>query len=376
MFSNAKTRAVVIQGLAVVAFCGLVVGAGATAWIRMQEQGMAYGFGILARPTGWDISSVFLEQTPLDPYWWVLVVALANTLFVTVIGIVLATIAGFAIGILRHAGNPLLSLILAVYVETFRNIPLILQLVFWYATFSSLPPARQAIEILPDVYLANQGLFLPSFHLADSGALAALILMALLILWIAIARRIVALPAGRLEIVWKTAAILATGAALAALALTVLHANVPVKQQFSFAGGLVMPLELFTLIFAITVFSSAYIAEVVRGGLQSVPTGLWEAAHAVGLGRWQTYAFVILPVALRAILPSLGNQYVFIAKSTALGIAIGFSDIFAVSIVSITQSGQTIEFLVIMMGLYLVLNYSISSAVNLLNRRLSLARRT
>ena len=376
MLSDTKTRGIVIQAAALVLFCGLVVGAGVTAWTRMQAQGIAYGFGILARPTGWDISSVFLSQTPLDPYWWVLVVALANTLFVAVVGIVLATVVGFAIGILRHAGNPLLALVLGVYVETFRNIPLILQLVFWYATFSALPPAQRAVELLPDVYLANKGLFIPAFHLAGSGLLAALVLAVLLGLWIALAWRIAGLPFRRLAVLWKPTAILGAGVALALLAGAVLDTDVPEFRKFTFQGGLVLPLELFTIVFAITVFSSAYIAEVVRGGLQSVPKGLWEAAHATGLTRSQAYARVVLPVAVRAILPSLGNQYVFVAKSTALGIAIGFSDIFAVSVVSITQSGQTIEFLVIMMGIYLVLNYSISSAVNFANRRLSLARRT
>lgn len=375
--ANTHRRSLIIQATALVLFAAIIVGAGFTAWTRMQEQGMAYGFGVLAKPTGWNAASIFAEQTITDPYWWTIVIALINTVFVSVVCIALATVVGFSVGVGRHAGNPIISKILGIYVETFRNIPLLLQLLFWYTTFTHLPVSREAIELLPSVYLSNQGFFLPALYMGGNGLLGLA----------AVTLGIVAFIYGGMRIgrfMQRTAAATAPlkpvaigllAVAIIAMLSAFLDAQAPVFKGFSFRGGLQIPTELIAIVFSITIFSSAYIAEVVRGGLQAVPEGQWEAAKALGLGPFQTYYYIAVPIAFRTILPSLGNQYVFVVKSTALGIAVGFSDIFSVSVVSITQSGQTIEFLVILMGLYLVLNYSLSSSVNLLNRHLSLAGR-
>lgn len=377
MLSDTKLRGIAIQILSLAAFCALIVGAAITAWSRMQEQGMAYGFGVLMRPTEWDVSSILAEQTINDPYWWTLWVALANTLLVSVVGIMLATVVGFSVGVLRHAGNPLLSRVLGLYVETFRNIPLLLQLVFWYTTFTQLPPAREAINIGPNLWLANAGLFMPSFQFLGSGWLALLVLVlgfaAVAVLVRRAARKL--RPEGMHSGLWFCSS-LAIGLILyLGLMALLLTSEAPEQGRFNFTGGFVMPIELFALLFSIMIFSSSYVAEVVRGGLQSVPKGLWEAADAMSLSKAQAYIYIAVPVAIRSILPSLGNQYVFVVKSTALGIAVGFSDIFSASVVAITQTGQTIEFLAILMGIYLVLNYALTSTLNLVNRRLSLSRR-
>lgn len=377
MLTDARLRNVAIQATALVVFCAAIIGAALTAWTRMQEQGMTYGFGVLMRPTGWDVSSILATQTINDPYWWTIWVSVLNTLLVAVIGIVLSTLVGFTVGVLRHAANPLLSKALAIYVEIFRNVPLLLQLLFWYTVFTQLPPSRSAIALGPDMWLSNAGLFLPAFRFLGSGWLGLLVLLLGLAAAVFLVVRFVRLrPLARLP-----GAILFPGAALTGLAAYVvamallLTSDVPEAGRFNITGGFVMPIELFTLIFAIMMFSSSYIAEVVRGGLQSVPRGLWEAAGAMSLTKFQTYVYVILPVAIRSILPSLGNQYVFVVKSTALGIAIGFSDVFSASVLAITQTGQTIEFLGILMGIYLVLNYALTSVLNWVNRRLSLTRR-
>ena len=377
MFNTSRYRAIAIQAAALAVFVTLILGGAFTAWTRMQEQGMAYGFGILAKPTGWSVSSVFADHHIIDPYWWTISVALINTVFVAVAGILLATIVGFSVGVGRHAGNPIVSRILAVYVETFRNVPLLLQLLFWYATFTQLPQSREAIRILPQVHLSNQGLFMPAYSFAGSGLagglliLAGLALVLVAALWVIRNLRFFGIP----SLAAKPVAILLAGLAVIVVLRAVLQADLPVFGGFSFKGGLQIPIELVTIILSITVFSSAYIAEVVRGGLQAVPAGQWEAAKALALGPLRTYYYVALPIAFRTILPSLGNQYVFVVKSTALGIAVGFSDIFSASVVSITQSGQVIEFLTVLMGLYLVLNYSLSTSVNWLNRHLTLSER-
>jgi general L-amino acid transport system permease protein len=377
MISGTRLRGIALQVAALLGFCTLVIGAAITAWTRMQEQGMAYGFGVLMRPTEWDVSSILAEQTISDPYWWTLCVALANTILVSIVGIILATIVGFSIGVLRHAGNPLLSKVLGVYVETFRNIPLLLQLVFWYTTFTQLPPAREAISLGPDIWLANAGLYFPAFFLMGNGWLALVVMilgLALTVWGISVFLRRPR-PEGIPRSLWRIGICLVAGMCFFLAMRLLLTSEAPELGRFNLTGGFVMPIELFALVFSITVFSSSYIAEVVRGGLQSVPKGLWEASDAMALSKSQAYVYVTLPVALRSILPSLGNQYVFVVKSTALGIAVGFSDIFSVSVVAITQTGQTIEFLAILMGIYLVLNYALTSVLNLANRRLSLTRR-
>lgn len=377
MFGNPWMRGIGIQALALAVFCTVIIGAAMTAWNRMQEQGMAYGFGVLMRQTEWDVSSILAEQSITDPYWWTLCVALGNTLLVAVAGIVLATVVGFSVGVLRHGGNPLVSKVLGAYVETFRNIPLLLQLVFWYTTFTQLPPAREAISLGPNVWLANAGLYLPSYQFMGSGWLALLVLILGLTALVVGVRAILKRerPKAIPTLMWLVITLVG-GIAVFVLAMSVLLTSEnPELGRFNLTGGFVMPIELFSLIFSIMIFSSSYIAEVVRGGLQSVPKGLWEAADAMSLTKAQSYLYVTLPVAFRAILPSLGNQYVFVVKSTALGIAVGFSDIFSASVVAITQTGQTIEFLAILMGIYLVLNYSLTSTLNYINRKLSLTRR-
>lgn len=377
MLTDARLRNVAIQATALIVFCAAIIGGALTAWTRMQEQGMTYGLGVLMRPTGSDVSSILATQTINDPYWWTIWVSVLNTLLVAAIGIVLSTLVGFTVGVLRHAANPLLSKVLAIYVEIFRNVPLLLQLLFWYTVFTQLPPSRSAIALGPDMWLSNAGLFLPAFRFLGNGWLGLLVLLLGLAATVFLVVRFVRLR----PLAGLPSAILFPGAALTGLVAYVvamallLTSDLPELGRFNITGGFVMPIELFTLIFAIMMFSSSYIAEVVRGGLQSVPKGLWEAAWAMSLTKFQTYVYVILPVAIRSILPSLGNQYVFVVKSTALGIAIGFSDLFSVSVLAITQTGQTIEFLGILMGIYLVLNYALTSVLNWVNRRLSLTRR-
>jgi general L-amino acid transport system permease protein len=377
MLSGTRLRGIALQVAALLGFCTLVIGAAITAWTRMQEQGMAYGFGVLMRPTEWDVSSILAEQTISDPYWWTLCVALANTILVSIVGIILATIVGFSIGVLRHAGNPLLSKVLGVYVETFRNIPLLLQLVFWYTTFTQLPPAREAISLGPDIWLANAGLYFPAFFLMGNGWLA----LVVMILGLALT-------------VWGISVFLRRPRPRGHSQKPMAHWHLPCCRHVLFSGdapvadvrgagtGTLQPdgrvCDADRALCAGLLDHCLLLVLHCRGrprGLQSVPKGLWEASDAMALSKSQAYVYVTLPVALRSILPSLGNQYVFVVKSTALGIAVGFSDIFSVSVVAITQTGQTIEFLAILMGIYLVLNYALTSVLNLANRRLSLTRR-
>lgn len=342
-----------------------------TAWQRMHAQGIAYGFGVLDRATGWQISSPFLDQSADDPYWWTLVVAFVDTLGASVMSIVLACGLGVVIGIGLLAPNRAVAQVFRAYVEIFRNVPLVLQALFWYATLTTLPAPRANPPALFDAfYVTNQGLFLPSLKFGASGigwAWAAALFVTLgCLAWrrMASRRRVADLALGASGLAWVALTIVA-------LRGGPLVIDVPRMTGFSFHGGWNVPLELIALVLATVLFSAAYIGEIVRGGLLSVPRGLIEAAQALGLPARTAFGTVRFPIALRSMVPALGNIFLFIVKATAIGSAIGYADVYSVSVVSISQTGQAVEFLIAMMVVYFVLNYSLTLLMNALNRAIA-----
>lgn len=372
--STFNAKAWTFQAVVILAFFAVLGYLGSTAWHRMQAQGIAYGFDIVTHATGWKINSPFMNQTPDDPYWWTLCVAFVNTAAASFMGIVLSSGLGFLIGVGLLGNNKVVAMVCKVYTEIFRNLPLVLQAIFWYLTFTALPSPRDNPPSLFDtVVLTNQGLYLPTLVMGDGQGRQLLVTIGAaalaVVLIVAAARR-----AG--VTIWK-----AIGLALASVAmlLTVYAAVVglpltverPTLTGFGFSGGLELPLELIALVYATVLFGAAYIAEIVRGGLQSVPRGQLEAAQALGLSAGTVFFKVRLPTALRSVIPSLANQFLFIVKATAIGAAIGYSDLFAVSVVAISQTGQAIEFVFIMMLVYFALNYSITQLMNYFNRKLN-----
>ncbi|WP_414447029.1 ABC transporter permease subunit [Burkholderia sp. 22PA0099] len=342
-----------------------------TAWHRMQAQGIAHGFGVLDRATGWQINSPFLDQTADDPYWWTLVVAFVNTLGASAMSIVLACGLGVVIGIGLIAPNRVVAQVFRAYVEIFRNVPLVLQALFWYANLTTLPaPRANPPSLFDSIYVTNQGLFLPSIQLGVRG-LGWLWIAALVALCVCVMRRHSA--SSRLRI---NAALAASAVAFVVLTVIVLRVgpiviDAPRMTGFSFQGGWDVPLELIALVLATVLFSAAYIGEIVRGGLQSVPRGLIEAAQALGLPAGSVFGAVRFPIALRSMVPALGNIFLFIVKATAIGSAIGYADVYSISVISISQTGQAVEFLIAMMLIYFVLNYSLTLAMNVLNRTIA-----
>ena len=343
-----------------------------TAWQRMHAQGIAYGFGVLGRTTGWQISSPFLDQTADDPYWWTLVVAFVNTLGASVTSIMFACFIGVVIGIGLLAPNRVVAQMFRTYVEIFRNVPLVLQALFWYATLTTLPaPRANPPSLFEMFYVSNQGLFLPSIELKESrfawAWIVVLVALCACFMWrrASTRRRLLATNA---MVVSTLALAIFTVALLSAGSITV---DVPRMTGFSFRGGWNIPLELIALVLSTVLFSAAYIGEIVRGGLQSVPRGMIEAAQALGLPARTVFGAVRFPIALRSMVPALGNIFLFIVKATAIGSAIGYADVYSVSVVSISQTGQAVEFLVAMMVMYFVLNYSLTIVMNALNRAIS-----
>ncbi|MEO0819775.1 MAG: ABC transporter permease subunit [Pseudomonadota bacterium] len=343
---------------------------------NLLAQGIATGFGFLERSTGWPINFALIEVTDRSSYARMLTAGLLNTLLVGLLGLLFATLIGLFVALARISSNAVLNLIGTVYVEICRNVPLILQAFFWYALLTHLPSPRQAISLGGLGFLSNRGLMLPALPLSllDIALLAAGLLAIALALRHLIAR-------GRLQARWRWPALIGAGLLLLAVLLLTGRApgeplvSLPELKGLRFVGGFVVKPEFAALLIAIAVFGGAYIGEIIRGGFLAVEIGRIEAARALGLRGAQVNWLVRIPLALRAALPALANQYVWLMKATTIGIAIGFPDYFMVVSTSINQSGQTIELLALLMLGFLAINYAIGTAMNALNRRLAIKGR-
>jgi His/Glu/Gln/Arg/opine family amino acid ABC transporter permease subunit len=375
---SARFRAIAYQTALVVTTCVVLASLVLTTRHSLVTQGIATGFDFLERSTGWDISFAAIDYSIRDPYWRVFLVGFVNTLLVGLLGLVFATLFGTLIGMARVGANPLLAFLGTVYVEIFRNVPLILQGLFWYAVLTHLPPPRQAFTFGGWFYFSSRGIYLPFLALpaATLAALAGIVVAGALALVAALQVPAVQVARSlRRRVVWSIA--LATVATLLAVAAHGYSAerglvSLPRLQGLRFEGGLRVIPEFLALFIAIVFFGSAYVGEIVRGGLLSVPRGQLEAARSLGLKPGQVYWLVRIPLALRTIVPPLGNQFVWLMKATTVGIAFGFSDLFMISSTAINQSGQTIEILGILMAGFLLINYAISTVMNGVNRSIAL----
>ena len=368
-----RTRERVIQAIVLVLTLGLLVTFILTTRHNLLAQGIATGFGFLERSTGWPINFSLIEISARSPYWRMLVAGLLNTLLVGFIGLALATVVGVAMGLARISSNFVLNMMGTTYVEVFRNVPLILQVFVWYAVLTHLPIPRNAISLAGFGFLSNRGLMLPGLDMTAADLLALCVAGAVLIY---AALRIRKAEAAAARPVWS-------GVALGLLALvTVLLltgrtpdsplVTLPELRGLRFVGGIEIKPEFSALLIAITVFGGAYVGEIVRGGFLAVDKGKIEAARALGLSGFQINWLVRIPLAVRAALPALANQYIWLMKATTLGIAIGYPDYFMVVSTSINQSGQTIELLAMLMGGFLLVNYAISWVMNRINDRLAI----
>jgi general L-amino acid transport system permease protein len=332
---------------------------------NLKARNIASGFSFLEQPAGFGISQALIPYSEASSYGRAFVVGLLNTLLVAVVSIVLASVLGLMIGIARLSSNWLVSQLAAVYVEVLRNIPLLLQLFFWYfAVLRPLPGPRQSFTLGGMVFLNNRGLFLPDVGIGNVGAFilaGALVVLALLL----------RLTPGLDR---QGSRALAAGTFVGAVALLpaglVWH---PAQLQgFNFTGGIRVLPELVSLVLALTLYSAAYIAEIVRAGLQSVPRGQVEAARALGLKGADSMRFIILPQALRLIVPPLTNQYLTLTKNSAYAVAIAYPDLVSVFTgIVLAQTGQAVEILLMTMGVYLVISLLTAGVLGLFNARLS-----
>lgn len=349
---------------------------------NLEERSIRTGLEFLRREAGFRIGESVIPYSAADTYGRAYIVGVLNTLRVSLLGIVLATFIGILVGIARLSPNWLLVKLASVYVETVRNVPLLLQLFFWYSIITGLlPSVRQALSfsVLPGVYLSKSGLMFPTpishpVYPFVAGAFVVGVILAWLYLRWAKRRQdrtgqplqrflpCAGLILGTPLLVWLI------GGAPTAL-------DVPTLTRFTFEGGSSITPEFLSLLTGLTLYTGAFIAETVRGGIQAVPRGQTEAAAALGLRRGVALRLVILPQALRIIIPPTTSQYLNLTKNSSLAVAIGYPDLVSVTNTSLNQTGQAIECIAIMMGVYLTISLSISAVMNIYNRYVALVER-
>ncbi|WP_343553077.1 amino acid ABC transporter permease [Pantoea sp.] len=380
-FGNPTVRAWLYQIIAIVAVLAVVGYLIHNTVINLANRGITSGFGFLDRNAGFGIVQHLIDYTEGDTYARVFMVGLTNTLLVSALCIVFASILGFAVGLARLSENWLLRRLSTIYIETFRNIPPLLQIFFWYfAVLRNLPGPRQALSAFDLTFVSNRGLYIPWPEYAP-GTWPFIIALALAILGcVALFRfnRKHQLKTGQLRRTWPAAVALLILLPLIAHTLfgAAMHWDVPQLRGFNFRGGAVMIPELAALTVALSVYTSSFIAEVIRSGIQSVPHGQNEAARSLGLPNPVTMRQVIIPQAMRVIIPPLTSQYLNIVKNSSLAAAIGYPDmvsLFAGTVLN--QTGQAIETIAITMAVYLIISLLISLLMNLYNRKIALVER-
>ena len=367
----------VLQLLFVAALAWISYEIVANARANLQAQRITSGFGFLANTAGFDVSQNLIPYSGSDSYTRVFFVGLLNTLLVAVLGIFFATVIGFIVALGRLSPNWLLSRIAGGYVELIRNLPLLFQILFWYlAVLAALPNPRQSIELFGSFFLSNRGLVIPR-PIAEPG-LAAFAIAVLIAIVAALMLRFYArrqlFENGRLIVIWPYVLGLLIGLpVLTSLVFGLpFKFEIPVLKGFNFSGGSRVIPEFVALLLALSLYTASFIAEIVRGGILSVHSGQMEAGASLGLSRGTTLRLIVVPQALRVILPPLTNQYLNLTKNSSLAVAIGYPDLVSVFAgTTLSQTGQAIEIIAITMGVYLLISLVTSALMNFYGWRLS-----
>ena len=378
-WNDPGTRSIVYQVLALLAVGGFIWFLVHNTLTNLSARNISTGFDFLNREAGFAIGETPIAYSPASTYGRAITVGLLNTLRVALIGIVLATLLGTLIGIARLSSNWLIRKISSIYVEVMRNVPLLLQLFFWYAIISeTLPGPRQALNLMPGVFVSNRGMKMPTVH-GDGlfwllvGFLVAIILTIIMAKW---ARKNQE-KTGQIfpTVRWSLVLLFVVPVAMWLLSGTSMTLDVPELKGFNFVGGMTLSPEFAALLIGLVIYTAAFIAEVVRSGIQAVNRGQWEAAEALGLKRGQVLRLIILPQALRVIIPPMTSQYLNITKNSSLAVAIGYPDIVSVINTTLNQTGQAIEGIMMIMAAYLTVSLSISVFMNWYNKRIALVER-
>src|SRR5215831_11492060 len=377
---NPAIRGVVYQVLFVASVLALGAFLVHNTVVNLRRQNIASGFGFLDREAAFGIGESLIAYSPADTYARAFLVGLLNTLYVAGLGIVLATVLGTVMGIARLSGNWLIRKLAQIYVETFRNVPLLLQLFFWWALLrESAPAPRQAWQPLPDVFVSNRGITfaVPSPDPAYGWMAVAFCIGIVAAIGVSRwAKRRQARTGQQFPTGWvglglilglPFAVFLANGAPLAL--------DRPELKGFNFVGGHAVSPEFAALLLGLVIYTGAFTAEIVRAGILAVSWGQSEAAMALGLKGGQRMRLIVLPQALRVIVPPMTSQYLSLTKNSSLAVAIGYPDLVSIAGTTISQTGQAVEGITMIMAVYLTISLIISALMNLYNRAVALVER-
>jgi general L-amino acid transport system permease protein len=378
---NPKVRSALYQLALVLALAWLGYQFAVNAAANLGARNIASGLGFFNNTAGFGVNLSLIPFQETDTYGRAFLVGLLNTLLVSGLGIVLATLLGFTIGIGRLSSNWLVARLAGGYVELIRNLPLLFQILFWYlAVLGTLPGPRQSLSIFGSFFVNNRGIVVPALRLTDGfgyvwaalglGVLATIALG----LW---AKRLRERTGRKVSILWQAAALLVALPLAAFVAAGVpVEVDLPRIQGFNFVGGMRVIPEFLALLVALTTYTASFIAEIVRAGILAVPRGQSEAGLALGLRRGQLLRLILIPQALRIIVPPLTNQYLNLTKNSSLAVGIGYPDLFAVFAgTTLNQTGQAIEIIAITMAVYLSLSLATSVLMNWYNSHVRLTDR-
>ena len=380
-WNDPKVRSIFFQAVLLIAvvLAGMYI-FGNTAE-NLERQGIATGFGFMGTTAGFGIITHLIDYTEASSYGRAFAVGLINTLLIAFCGIVAATILGIIVGIARLSKNWLVAKMAAVYIEIFRNIPLLLQIFFWYfAVLRARPSPKQSITFLDGIFINNRGIYSPSaiyeegFSLVTIAIVIAIIGVVAMVRW---AHKRQEQTGQQFHTVYASAGLL-VGLPLLAMIVTgfPLSWEIPALKGFNFVGGMVIIPEFVALWLALSIYTASFIAEIVRAGIQAVSHGQSEAAHALGIKAAPTLRLVILPQALRVIIPPLSSQYLNLTKNSSLATAIAYPDLVSVFTGTVlNQTGQAVEIISVTMAVYLSISLGISALMNWYNARMALVER-
>lgn len=381
LWDSPRLRAWAGQALLLFLFIGTLVWLAANTVENLAVRSIRVGFDFLSRPANFPISESVIPYSPTDSFAWAYVAGIGNTLMISVLAILFATLLGLFVGLARRAAHPMLSGAAGVFVTVVRNTPLIVQLLFWYAlATTALPAPRNALHPLPGVYLSQRGLYLPGIEWSGDGWGFALGTTAVLAVAVVLARLL--RRRDRFRGSARTLPVAAAGAGAAATILLLAWttgigaaASLPELRGFNFSGGMRLSPEFAALMVGLVLYTSAFIGEIIRGGIDAVGRGQWEAGRALGLSERQTLMRIVMPQALRVIIPPLTTQYLSTVKNSTLALAVGFPELGLVIGTVINQTGQALESIAILLAVYLTIGAAVSVLMNWCNARTALVTR-
>ncbi|WP_417598647.1 amino acid ABC transporter permease [Oceanospirillum sp.] len=374
-------RAILFQSLLVIAVLGFVGMIVQNTLHNLESRGITTGFAFLSQEAGFGIVQSLIDYTESSSYGRTFFVGLLNTLLVSALGVVAATVIGFVMGIARLSNNWLIAKVASAYVEIFRNIPLLIQIFFWYfAVLRALPSPRQSLEPLDNVFINVRGLYMPEPIYGDGFGWVVIAFLLAVVAVIGIARwskKRQDETGQRFPLFWAAAGLL-IGLPLVVYWITgsPLTWESPVLKGFNFRGGMTIIPELAALWLALSIYTAAFIAEIVRSGIEAISSGQTEAASALGLSKSKVLRLVVVPQAVRVIIPPLTSQYLNLIKNSSLATAIGYPDLVSVFAgTTLNQTGQAIEVIFMTMLVYLTLSLLVSAFMNWFNTRMALVER-